>query len=311
MTVAAPGRVITRGQQVAGDHTRRRAVGARWRGLLWVGPALVAYGAFVIYPFTQTIRYSLYDWDGFGTATFVGAANYRRVFTDPELAASIGHAFVLILFISVLPVALGLFCASTLSHISRGVVGSLARTALFVPQVLPLVGAAIAWTWAYSTDGLINQVLRSVGLGGLTRAWLADFQTALPAVGLIGTWVSLGFCTAVLLAGIGKIDPALFEAARLDGANYLHEMTAVVVPGLRREITVCLTVTVIAALASFDIVYVSTNGGPGYQTMVPGVEIYRLTFLNQRIGEASALGVTLTALVLAVVLPIQRLGRER
>jgi raffinose/stachyose/melibiose transport system permease protein len=311
MTAVDPGRVLARDHLVAADHRQRLPTRKRWVGLLWAAPALVAYGAFVIYPFTQTLRYSLYDWDGFGTATFVGAANYRRVVTDPELAASIGHAFVLILFIAVLPVVLGLFCAASLSRISRGLVASLARTALFVPQVLPLVGAAIAWTWVYSSDGLINQVLRGIGLGGLARAWLADFQTALPAVGLIGTWVSLGFCTAVLLAGIGKLDPALFEAARLDGANFRQELMAVVVPGLRREITVCLTVTVIAALASFDIVYVSTNGGPGYQTMVPGVEIYRLTFLNQRIGEASALGVTLTALVLAVVLPIQRLGRER
>ncbi|RKN11106.1 sugar ABC transporter permease [Streptomyces radicis] len=280
-------------------------------GLVWAGPALVAYAVFVVYPFTQTVRYSLYDWDGFGSARFVGIENYRRVLTDPQLAGSIGHAFVLIVFFTVIPVGVGLLCAAALSRVDRGPVGGLARAVLIVPQILPLVGAAIAWTWAYSSEGAINQLLRAVGLGGLARPWLADFDLALPAVGLIGTWVSLGFCTVLLLSGVGRIDKSLFEAARLDGAGHFRELTTVLIPGVRREITVCVTVTVIAALASFDIVYVSTGGGPGTETMVPGVEIYRLTFLSQQVGQASALGVALTVLVLAVVLPLQWLGRER
>lgn len=293
------------------QRVRSATAGHAMAGLLWAGPALVAYGVFVVYPFTQTIRYSLYDWDGFGSARFVGLENYQRVVSDPELAGSIGHAFMLIVFFTVIPVGAGLLCAAALSRVDRGAVGRLARAVLIVPQVLPLVGAAIAWTWAYSADGAVNQLLRDIGLGGLARPWLADFDLALPAVGLIGTWVSLGFCTVLLLSGVGRIDPSLFEAARLDGAGYLRELTTVLIPGIRREITVCVTVTVIAALASFDIVYVSTGGGPGTQTMVPGVEIYRLTFLSQQVGQASALGVTLTVLVLAVILPLQWLGRER
>ncbi len=179
-----------------------------------------------------------------------------------------------------------------------------------MPQILPLVGAGIAWTWMYSSDGLINQVLRWVGLGSVARPWLGDFTTALPAVGVIGTWVALGFCTILLLSGTSKIEPSLYEAARIDGAGLLREFFAITLPGLRREVVVCVTVTVIAALASFDVVYVSTSGGPGYQTMVPGVEIYRLTFLDQKVGQASALGVFLALLVLVVIVPIQRFGRE-
>ena len=161
----------------------------------------------------------------------------------------------------------------------------------------------------YSSNGLVNQVLRATGLGGSTRAWLGDFTFALPSVGVIGVWVMLGFCTVLLLSGIGRIDPALYEAARLDGAGWLRQLRAVTLPGLRQELVVCTTFTVVAALASFDVIQVSTQGGPGYQTMVPGVEIYRLTFLDQRIGQASALAVVLTALVLLIIWPIQRLGR--
>ena len=119
-------------------------------------------------------------------------------------------------------------------------------------------------------SGLVNQSLTAIGLGDITRAWLGDFDTALPAVGVIGIWVLLGFCTVLLLTGMAKLDEALFESARLDGANWFQEFRAITVPGVRNELGVCVTVTIIAALAAFDIVYVSTGGGPGGATAVPG-----------------------------------------
>lgn len=282
-----------------------------WSALLWVAPALGIYAVFVLYPMLQSVQYSFYDWDGIGPATPAGLDNWKAIFTRPELLHSVEHAFVLIVFYTVLPVGLGLVAASLIRELRSGAFNTVARTVLFIPQVLPLVAAGIAWTWMYSTNGLVNQILRAVGLGRHTRAWLGDFTFALPAVGVIGVWVMLGFCTVLLLAGIGRIDPSLYEAARLDGAGRISEFFAVTLPGLRRELVVCTTFTMIAALASFDVIQISTQGGPGYQTMVPGVEIYRLTFLQQHVGEASALAVFLAALVLVVIWPIQRLGREK
>ena len=105
------------------------------------------------------------------------------------------------------------------------------------------------------------------------------------------------------------IDGALFESARLDGAGWWQEFRAITVPSLRNEVAVCLTVTIIAALAAFDIVYVSTGGGPGGATAVPGIQIYILAFLERQVGLASALAVVLVVLVLIVILPLQRLSR--
>jgi raffinose/stachyose/melibiose transport system permease protein len=139
---------------------------------------------------------------------------------------------------------------------------------------------------------------------------LGDFDTALPAVGVIGAWVLIGLCTVLLLTGMSKIDPALFESARIDGAGAIQEFRSITVPSLRQEIGVCLTVTVIAALAAFDIVYIATGGGPGLATTVPGLQIYQLAFAGRQVGLASALAVVLFVLVLACVLPIQRLTRE-
>jgi raffinose/stachyose/melibiose transport system permease protein len=114
----------------------------------------------------------------------------------------------------------------------------------------------------------------------------------------------------LLLTGMTKIDAALFESARLDGAGWFQEFRAITAPSLRHEIGVCITVTVIAALAAFDIVYVSTGGGPGNATAVPGIQIYIIAFLERQVGLASALAVVLVVLVLLVILPIQRLSRE-
>jgi raffinose/stachyose/melibiose transport system permease protein len=283
----------------------------RWSALLWVAPALCTYSAFVLYPLVQSVQYSFYNWDGIGSATPAGLGNWKSIFTQPELLHSIEHAFVLIVFYTMLPVGLGLVAATLVRELRPGPFNTVARVTLFIPQVLPLVAAGIAWTWMYSSDGLVNQVLRAVGLGSHSRAWLGDFTFALPAVGVIGVWVMLGFCTVLMLAGIGKIDPSLYEAARLDGAGRIREFFAVTLPGLRQELVVCTTFTMIAALASFDVIQISTQGGPGYQTMVPGVEIYRLTFLQQHVGQASALAVFLAVLVLVVIWPIQRLGREK
>jgi raffinose/stachyose/melibiose transport system permease protein len=273
-------------------------------------PALVMYGVFVLQPLALTIQYSFYEWDGVGPATWVGLENFVAVLGDPDLVGTIFNAFRLVIFFSLIPVTLGLVVSSVIHRVASGRLGSMARTVLFLPQVIPLVAAGIIWGWLLSLPGLVNQGLAVIGLGEVTRAWLGDFDWALPAVGLIGVWVLLGLCTVLLLTGMTKIDSALFESARIDGAGWFAEFVSITLPSLRYEIGVCLTVTVIAALAAFDIVYVSTGGGPGNATAVPGIQIYILAFLERQVGLASALAVVLIGLVLLVILPIQRLSRE-
>jgi raffinose/stachyose/melibiose transport system permease protein len=298
-------RSVSRRSALSGGARRETLVG--W---LFVLPALLMYAVFVLVPLLLTIQYSFYKWDGVTTPTWVGLHNYVTVLDVPDLLGSIYNAFKLIVFFSFIPVTLGLVVASVMNRVATGRLGALARTVLFLPQVIPLVAAGIIWGWLLALPGLINLILKAVGLGSITRAWLGDFDWALPAVGFIGIWVLLGFCTVLLWTGMTRLDPSLFESARIDGAGWLTEFVKITIPLVRHEIGVCLTVTVIAALAAFDIVYVSTAGGPGNSTAVPGIQIYILAFTQQRIGLASALAVILMGLVLVVILPIQRLSRE-
>jgi len=286
---------------------------SRRRGVLaWalVAPAGIAYVLFVLRPMAQSVQFSFYEWDGVTESTWVGLDNYAAVFEIPEMYGSIVNAIELIVYFSLVPVALGLFTANTIRSFATSRLALVSRVVLFLPQVIPLVAAGIMWSWLYASNGTVNQVLRLIGLDSVTKAWLGDFGSALPAVGVIGAWVHFGLCMLLLLAGMTKIDPALYEAARIDGAGPVREFFAITLPSLRQEISVCITVTVIAALASFDIIYISTQGGPGNQTLVPGLAIYRLAFFSREVGLASALAVVLMALVLAVVLPLQRLNRE-
>ena len=285
---------------------RREAIS----GWLFATPALLMYAVFVLVPLLLSFYYSFLRWDGIGPMTWAGFENYRTLFQVPDLLGTILNAFKLVLYFSLIPVGLGLVVASIIGRVASGRLGGLARTVLFLPQVIPLVAAGIIWGWLLAMPGLINQLLKVIGFGAITRAWLGDSVWALPSVGLIGVWVQLGFCTVLLSTGMSKIDPSLYESARIDGASWLREFVAVTVPLLKNEIGVCLTVTVTAALAAFDIVYVTTAGGPGNTTAVPGLQIYILAFTEQRIGLASALAVMLMILVLAVILPIQRLSRE-
>lgn len=286
--------------------------GGRTTLIAWafILPALIFYGTFVLVPIGMSIYYSLLRWDGIGKAQFKGLSNYLVVLSESDFLQILGNAFQLVIYFTIIPVAIGLGVASAIREHLGGRFGAAARTILFIPQVIPLVAAGIAWSWMLASDGVVNQGLNLIGLGGITRGWLGDFDFALPAVGLIGAWVLLGLCTMLLVTGIARIDPSLYEAAKIDGASPWHEFRWITLPGLRQEIGVCVTVTVIAALASFDIVYIATGGGPGIQTTVPGLEIYRLAFAHRQVGLASALAVVLMLLVILVVLPIQWLTRQ-
>ncbi|MEV5041249.1 carbohydrate ABC transporter permease [Microbacterium sp. LMI1x-1-1.1] len=295
----------------AAQRRRRRKFRASLAAYLLVLPAAGFYVFFVLRPIALSAQYSFYEWNGIGPATWVGFANYVEVFSNPKLTGAIGNAFELIIYFSIIPVGIALVAANMIRAIAASRLAAISRTVLFLPQVIPLVAAGIMWSWQLSTNGLVNQLLGLFGLGGVTRAWLGDFSTALPAVGVIGAWVQVGLCLVLILAGMTKIDPALYEAARIDGAGPVREFFSITLPGVRQEVAVCVTVTVIAALASFDIIYIATQGGPGDSTLVPGLQIFYLAFYQREVGTASAFAIVLMALVLLIVLPLQRILRGK
>jgi len=277
---------------------------------LYVLPAFLVYALFLLYPLIRAGQFSLYDWPGFGPSEFVGLGNYVDLLGDRRFRDAVGHALTLIVFYSILPLVVGLVLAAILR---RGRVRGLGffRVVIFMPQVIALVVVAVAWHQIYSPTGLLNDVLRALGLGELARGWLGDPNLALPAVGMIGFWLSTGLVMLLLLAGMGRIPNDLYEAARLDGAGPVREFFAISLPSVKAEITTALVLTIIAALKTFDLVYVTTSGGPGTATTVPSYEVYNRAFNLKEVGSASAVAIVLTVLVFGINVVISRIGEER
>ncbi|GAA1551913.1 sugar ABC transporter permease [Kribbella hippodromi] len=274
---------------------------------LYILPGFAVYAAFLLYPLLRSVQLSFYDWDGLTLGKWAGFANYQEIISDEGLRSAFGHALVLMLFFAVIPVCVGLLLASILNRAKvRGL--PFFRTVVFLPQVIAMVVVAVAWRRMYAPDGTINDLLHAIGLGSVARGWLGDYALALPAVGFIGSWFETGLVTVLLLAGMSRISGSLYEAARLDGAGPVQEFFAVTLPSVRGEIAVALTLTVIAALRTFDLVYVTTSGGPGNSTSVPSYEVYHRAFELGRVGSAAAIGVSLTVLILLISLVINKIG---
>jgi len=288
----------------------RRRHNRDWAGLLYVAPALTAFVVFVLYPVLRTAQTSLYEYDGLTPATWVGLGNYRHVLAAPELREALLHSLVFLVFYAALPLLLGLTLAGLMSRVRIWGLTAF-RALLFVPQVLSSVVVAVAWRGIYDVDGPVNSVLRAVGLGFLAHTWLGDFSTALPAVGVVGTWVEYGLCMVLFLAGIATIGREQYEAARLDGAGAVREFWSITLPSLRGQIGVALLLTITFALRNFDLVWNTTRGGPGTSTTVPSLFVYQDAFQNRQVGLASSLAIVLTVVILVVVGLVLWVLRER
>ncbi|MFG1912367.1 carbohydrate ABC transporter permease [Kribbella sp. NPDC048928] len=287
-------------------HRRRR----RWIGLLYLSPALILYAAIILVPLLQTVNYSFYKWDGVSEPTWVGLRNYLEFGRDPRMYAAFGHVLVLIVMFGLIPLGLGLISAALLSRAKiRG--ESIYRWFLFLPQVLTSVVVAIIWKRIYAPDGPLNSVLRWAGLGHLTRNWLGDFTWALPSLGMIGVWGGFGFTMVLFLAGILAIPDELYEAARLDGSTRWQEFWLITLPSLRGQMAIALTLTITGALRTFDLVYITTQGGPGTATTTPALLLYQLAFVNPDVGRASATGVVLAVLCLGIAVAITRIMENK
>jgi raffinose/stachyose/melibiose transport system permease protein len=277
-------------------------------GYLYLLPAGLVFAVFVLVPLVHAGYLSLFAWDGITPGRWVGLANYGDVFTDSAIRAAFGHALILIVFYAVLPVLIGLLIAGLLARVQvRGM--PFFRTVLFLPQVVAMVVVAVTWRMIYDPGaGALNGLLGLVGIGG--QDWLGSFSIALPSVGAIGTWVMYGLAMVLLLAGVQKIPPSLFDAARVDGAGLWHEFRVVTLPALRGEIAVALTLTTIQALRNFDIVYNTTKGGPGSATSVPAFQVYNRAFNTGQVGSAAAIGIVLTAIIFVITVGINRLSER-
>ncbi len=279
-------------------------------GFLYLLPALIAYGYVVIVPTFQSLWFSFFKWNGITEAQWVGLNNYLGFLSNPLVKQAFSHTLVLILFYSILPISLGLLSAALISKTQIRFSGFF-RSVIFLPQILTSVVIAVIWRQIFSTDGILNDALRAVGLESLTQPWLGSFTFTLPVLGLAGSWTTMGLCMLLFISGTANISTELYDAAKLDGAGAIREFFSVTLPGLRPQLAVAMTLTLIAALRVFDLVWLTTRGGPGTSSITPSVLLYSKAFTQSDVGAGAAIGVLLAILALLVALVIVRVMDDK
>jgi raffinose/stachyose/melibiose transport system permease protein len=278
--------------------------------VLFLAPGLLIYLIFMVYPFLNTIYLSFTNWDGVTpNKDWVGLSNYVRIFGEEAAVKAFVNNAIWVVIGTISPVVLGLFEALL---VWSGVRGSLLfRTLFFLPFVLPLVVVGIVWQWIYHPlFGILNRILDSVGLEGLSRGWLADPHTALYAVLIAAIWGATGFCFLVLHASLQNVDVSTVEAAMIDGANWFQRARSVIIPQIAPQLTMVTSVTLIGGFAVFDIIYVMTGGGPGNASQVLATYTVKTAFEQNQAGYGSALAMLITVLSLIATVVFVRL-RER
>lgn len=293
--------------------TRRRsniALGSHWlTPYLFLLPAVVIYTLFAMAPIVETVVLSGFQWDGITSPTWIGAANYAAVVADPSFQTSLINIVKFLPFYAVFPVLIGLLLVVAMTR--PGIRGlQVFRAVLFLPYTIALVVVAISWEWILSSQGPLAGLLTAVGLSTLVRPWLGDFSWALPSLGAIGSWVWYGLAMVLFLAGVQRIPKDLYDAARVDGAGPIREFLYVTLPGLRYEMEVVMILAAIAAIRNFELIFVTTHGGPGTSTLTPAFIMYLDAFNVGQVGSAASIAVVLTVMILAAVVIVRRAFKE-
>lgn len=296
-----------------GVQLRHRPIGwprrlRRWSvPIAFLVPALLLYCIFMVYPIFVSLAISFTRWDGLSPdKVFVGLNNYTRLFRDPTTVLAIKNNIIWTVFTLAVPTTMGLSLAIALNREMPG--RTLLRAIFYAPAMLSFIAVASMWEWMYNpTFGLINAVLKTIGLGGLQHGWLSDPQTALPATMVAALWQGVGFPMLLYLAGLQDIPHEQFEAALIDGANALQRFRYVILPGLRETHIIVITLAVIGSFKVFDLIYAMTYGGPGQATQVLATWMYFNTFEYYHAGYGSALAWAIALVSLIVTIPYIRL----
>ena len=279
---------------------------------LFVLPALILYLCIVIVPIGISAYFSLLKWDGFSQSEFIGLDNYTKMFFSKtsNFWKAARNSFVyagVSLFIQ-LPVSLVLALI-----VASGVKGeSFYRSAFFVPVIISTVVIGQLWMKIYNFDyGLLNTMLRAVGLESWTRIWLGDKATVLGATFVPMLWQYVGYHMLLMYGGIKSVPQDLFEAARIDGASQVRTAVSITIPMIKPMLKVCATFSIIGSLKIFDLIYVLTGGGPSGASEVPTTLMYKTIFLKNQYGYGSAMAMFIVLECLIFSYLIQKLFNER
>jgi ABC-type sugar transport system permease subunit len=278
-----------------------------WLPFLFLLPAAFFLVAFIAVPMVQAILLGFQRWNGIQPATWVGLRNYSNLLEDRFFWQSLGNVVYYTVATIIFQTTIPLIIASFLNSGIRG--STIFRFIYFLPVIISLTITGLLWRMIYEPNfGILNEMLRSIGLEDWTQLWLADKNLVMPSIIVVSIWQSLGFFMMIFFAAMQSIPEDLYESAAIDGANVWHRFRYITVPMLRSTITVVVVLNTIGGIKAFDQIWVMTTGGPNHASETLGTYLYRTAFgalgsSNPQLGyaTASAIVILVVSLIFSVI----------
>lgn len=276
-------------------------------GMLFLLPAIVIYIIFAVIPFVDNLVLSFNKWNGFSARQFIGIANYVKAFKDTIFVQAVKNSVFLGVVSSFFSVIIGVLFAWLMLFVSRRL-GGVYRTILFSPSMIPAVITALIFSFVFEPEfGILNGLLRFVGLEGMTRAWLTDQSTVMGCLVFVSAWKQVGLTMVLCFAGMQSIPYSLFEAAKLEGAGDWYIFRKIIAPLTSSFIQLSAIFALMSGLKIYDTVFALTNGGPGNYTMVMPIWIMKNTFSFNDYGYGAAMSVIFVLVVLLGMIVVKKI----
>ena len=280
-------------------------------GFLLILPALIVFSLIVLYPFLSSVSHSLFKAGMLTTEkSFIGLDNFKNIISDPNFTKILLNTFTFVFGTTLLSFILGFIWAIILNQGFKG--SEILRGITLVNWIIPGTAIGFLWMWIFHGQfGVLNYILRSLGLIQENITWLADPKFSMLAVIIARTWQYMPWFMALIIGGLKGISYDIVEAARIDGASNFKVFTKIVLPSMKNIIFFILLLGIIAGLQHFDIIWVMTSGGPGVSTTTLSVEVYKTAFQNWDLGRASAIGTIWVAILSVFMFLYLKLQREK
>ncbi len=274
--------------------------------ILFVLPALIMLTVFIFYPLVQNFINSVYEFSAFSpTKTFVGSANFKELLKDKVVATALKNNFRYAVISVIFQVFGGMTLAAILEQKVFRKFAPAFRIIYFMPVVISITVIALLFSFVYHPQiGLLNSLLKNIGLGNLAKPWLGNSKTAIYAVIAVSQWQSIGYIMMLFIVAIQKIPGELYEAAELDGASKIQQFFYVTIPQVRETLFVTTLITITGSMLVFNEPYILTSGGgPGTSSITMSIHMYQMGFLKDRMGYASTLALVIFIItaILAVI----------
>jgi ABC-type sugar transport system permease subunit len=277
---------------------------------VFVAPIVILYVTFSIVPILRTFVESFYSGNMVVRGPFIGIANYTAIIKDRMFQQAFSNSMIFTLFSILFSVSLAVIFAVMINS-PRVRFQTAFKVIFFLPVVTSFVATGYIWKWMYNpTMGILNRILTAVGIGSVN--WLGDPSSAMPSMIGVNIWKWVGYFMIIITAYLQLIDQDLYEAARIDGANFLQVFFKVTLPLLDAAILLCVILATINFLRTFAIVLVMTQGGPGGKTELITTFVYNEAFGTgrMRIGYSAAASMILFVLIMVVTMLLSRVKKE-